>query len=33
MQGTLRRLWLTILLGLAVFVVLISVAYVLGLLT
>jgi hypothetical protein len=33
MQGTFRRLWLTILLGLTVFVVLISLAYALGLLT
>jgi hypothetical protein len=32
MQGTFRRLRLTILLGLTVFVVLISLAYVLGLL-
>lgn len=31
MQGTFRRLWLTILLGLTVFVVLVSLAYALGL--
>jgi hypothetical protein len=32
MQGTFRRLWLTVLLGLTVFVVLISFAYALGVL-
>lgn len=31
-MGTLRRLWLTLLLGLTIFVVLTSVAYVTGLL-
>ena len=32
MQGTLKRLWLTILLGLTIFTVLTAVAYLLGLL-
>jgi hypothetical protein len=32
-MGTARRLWLTLLLGLAIFSVLTSIAYVLGLLT
>lgn len=33
MPGTVRRLWLTLLLGLAIFVVLTTIAYVAGLLT
>ena len=33
MPGTLKRIWLTILLGLTIFVALMSLAYALGLLT